>query len=132
MKKRHCERFLIPGSTLYYKNKPGLFRKAKYSDNYFPVINMSRGGAKFLCNERLRTGQGILIKINIPGEDQQPEIYANVRWISRNPEQSYRYQTGVAFNAYGNRKNENSGEILTFFKILEQRALGKGEENSEY
>ncbi len=121
LKKRYCERFSIPGSTLYYRNKPGLFIKHKYSDNYFPVINMSRGGAKFLCNERLRAGQGIVIKMNIPGVDKQPEIFAEVRWVSKNPEQSYPYQTGVAFDPYGNGKNKNSNEILTFFKLLEQK-----------
>ncbi len=123
LKKRHCKRFLIPGSTLYYRNKPGFFKKSKYSDDYYPIINMSIGGAKFLCDERLRTGQKIFVKINIPGEDKQPEIHAKVRWVSRNPEQSYRYQIGVSFNAYGKGRNKNSKDILIFLKNLEQSTL---------
>ncbi len=119
MKKRTCDRFSIPGTTLYYKYKSSFFKKAEYSDDYFPVINMSRGGAKFLCNQRLTAGKSIVIKINIPGKEQELEILADIRWISRNPEQSYRYQTGVAFNSYGNKKNENSLEILALLESLE-------------
>ena len=82
---------------------------------------MSRGGAKFLCNERLKAGKSIIIKLNIPGIHQKPEILANVRWISKNPEPSYSYQTGIAFNSYGKGKNENSIAILALLKSLEQK-----------
>lgn len=126
MKKRNCERFSIPGTTLYYKNQPRLFIKHQYSDDYYPVLNMSKGGARFLCNERLKAGKRIIIKIDIPGVDQKLEVLATVRWISKNPEQSYRYQTGVSFNSYGNKNNENSTKILAIFKSLEP--TGKQEE----
>ena len=119
MKKRSCDRFSIPGTTLCYKHKSSFFKKYAYSDDYFPVIDMSRGGAKFLCNERLQAGKSIVIKVDIPGKSQHTEILASVRWISKNPEQSYRYQTGIAFNAYGNKKNENPPEILALFESLE-------------
>ncbi len=121
MIKRSCNRFSIPGTTLFYKSKSSFFKTHHYSDNYFPVINLSKGGINFLCNERLEAGKSIIIKINIPGEDLQPEILADVRWISRNPEQSYKYQTGIAFNAYGNGKNENSMEILSMLESIEKR-----------
>jgi len=121
LKKRNCGRFSIPGTTLYYKNKTKLFIKHDYPEYYYPVINMSRGGAKFLCNERLKAGKSIIIKIDIPGIDQQPEILANVRWISKNPEQSYSYQTGIAFNSYGEGRNENPVAILALLKSLEQK-----------
>jgi Tfp pilus assembly protein PilZ len=120
LKKRDCDRFSIPGTTLYYKDKPGLLIKHNYSDHYYPVLNMSKGGAKFLCNERLKVGKKITVKIDIPGIDQKPEILANIRWISKNPEQSYQYQTGIAFNSYGNKKNENPVEILILLESLEQ------------
>jgi len=120
LKKRTCDRFSIPGTTLYYKHKPSLFKKPQYSEHYFPVINMSKGGAKFLSNERLRAGKSITIKITIPGKEESVEILADVRWISKNPEQSYRYQTGIAFNSYGVKKNENPVEILAFFESLEK------------
>ncbi len=119
MKKRSCKRFNIPGTTLYYKEKPFFPLAGKYSEDYYPVLNLSKGGAKFLCNHRLMPGRGIIIKLIIPGIDQSPEILADIKWISKNPEQSYRYQTGISFKSYGKRKNQNSGAILSFLEELE-------------
>ncbi|MFH2059629.1 MAG: PilZ domain-containing protein [Pseudomonadota bacterium] len=122
MKKRNCNRFNIPGTTLYYKIKPSFFKKPDYTDDYFPVINLSLGGAQFLCNERLKAGESLIIKVNIPGQDKKLEILAGVKWISKNREQSYQYQTGIAFNSYGEKKDENPKEILSILETLEQGA----------
>ncbi|MBU1344827.1 MAG: PilZ domain-containing protein [Proteobacteria bacterium] len=122
MKKRSCERFSIPGTTLFYKNKPRFFGKSRYSNDYFPVINMSRGGASFLCDQRLKAGTLLIVKVNIPGVEKEPEIIADVKWISKNPEQSYKYQTGIAFISYGDGKNENSREILSLLETLEEKS----------
>lgn len=119
MKKRSCERFNIPGTTLYYREKPVFFFTGKYSADYYPVINLSKGGAKFLCHQRLSPGRQITIKLNIPHIDTAPEILASVKWISKNPEQSYRYQTGISFHSYGEGRDENSVEILALLEGLE-------------
>ena len=119
LKKRNCKRFSIPGITLYYREKSFFFFTGKYSVDYYPVINLSKGGAKFLCDQRLSPGNRITIKLDIPGMDQAQEILASIKWISKNPEQSYRYQTGISFNSYGNRKNQNSMEVLSFLEALE-------------
>lgn len=126
MKKRSCNRFSIPGTVLYYKNKPRFFGKGKYSDDYYPVINMSKGGAGFLCNERFKAGTSLVIKIRIPGIPTESEIISEVKWISKNPEQSYRYRTGLAFSSYGEGKNQNPKEILTWLETLE-KTFGKKE-----
>ncbi len=119
MKKRSCKRFSIPGTVLYYKNKPRFFGKGKYSDDYYPVINISRGGLSFLSNQRLKAGTSLILKIIIPEISKESEVIAVVKWISKNPEQSYRYQTGLAFNSYGNRKNQNPKEVLLLLENLE-------------
>ena len=119
MEKRQCQRFNAPGTTLYYKMKRGVFHKEKYSEDYFPVLDISRGGLRFLTNDRIKVGLPVQIRLTIPGVDFQPEIKAIVRWISKNREESYRYQTGVSFNAYGDRKKENPLEILAFIESLE-------------
>jgi hypothetical protein len=72
-----------------------------------------------LCNQRLKAGAVLIIKLNIPGVETEPEIITDVKWISKNPEQSYRYQIGIAFNAYGTRKNENPIALLSTFQKLE-------------
>ena len=119
MIKRQCERFSIPGTTLHYTKIPLFWGKKKYSDDYFPVLDISRGGLKFLSHDRIAPGSKVFLKLNIPGTDVQPELRAVVRWISRNREESYRYQMGVAFNAYGTGKKENPIEILSLIKSLE-------------
>ncbi len=123
VKKRTCDRFTIPGTALYYKNKPGLFLKHNYSEVYYPVINFSRGGVKFLCDERLKAGTALVVKIDIPGVQENVELFASVRWISKNPEQSYLYQTGIAFNSYGNKKNDNPMEMLSLLEKIEDQTV---------
>jgi len=127
LKKRSCIRFNIPGTTLYYKPKSSFFKKTSFSKDYFPVINLSRGGAQFLCNERFKAGKRIKIKVNIPGQTQKLEILADVRWISINREKSYQYQTGIAFSSYGEKKEENPKEILSALERLEQQAASRDE-----
>ncbi len=122
MKKRSCNRFSIPGVTIYYRAKPYFFLKGKYSQDYFPVINLSKGGAKFLCHQRLTPGKCISIKLNIPGSETAVELLADIRWISKNPEQSYKYQTGISFKSFGSGRSENSMEALNFLEGLETRA----------
>lgn len=99
-----------------------------YPDTYYPVLDFSRGGAKFLCNDRLKAGGTIIVKLNIPGIKKCPELLASVRWISKNPEQSYRYQTGIAFHSYGNKKNENPMALLSLIKKIEAEVFSGQEE----
>ena len=80
---------------------------------------MSRGGLKFLSNHKISVGSDLTLKINIPGLEHPKEIKAVLRWVSRNKEQSYRYQNGVSFNPYGTGRDENPLEILNFLKALE-------------
>ena len=119
LKKRSCIRFHVPGVTLRYRKKHRFWRSKKYTEDRFPVPDISRGGAKFLSNHRLKVGSPIDVIIHIPEVDQILELTAVVRWVGRNPEASYRFQTGIAFAPYGTRKNENSTEILDHIKKLE-------------
>jgi len=122
MKKRSCKRFSIPGTIIYYKSKPRFFGRGKYTNDYYPVINMSRGGANFLCDQRLTIGSQLIVKVNTPEIKTNLEIIANVKWISKNREKSYRYQTGIAFNSYGDGKNNNPKEVLSFLESLENKS----------
>lgn len=123
MEKRHCRRFHVPGTTLFYKKNRMFQDKGEYSNDYYPVLDISRGGLRFLTNERPKVGLSIKMKLAVPDAENQPEIEGVVRWVSKNHEESYQYQTGVSFNAYGNKKKENPSEILSFIKTLEQEHL---------
>lgn len=60
-----------------------------------------------------------MVKIEIPGIPMDAEIIAEVKWISKNPEQSYQYRTGLSFNSYGDKKNQNPKKVLTLLENLE-------------
>ena len=119
LQKRSCIRFKVPGATLCYRKKPGLLRKNAYSEDRFPVLNLSRGGAKFLSDERPRVGMEIDVRIHIPEIDQTLELSGVIRWAGRNHEASYQFQAGISFAPYGNSKNENPPEALDAIKRLE-------------
>ena len=46
----------------------------------------------------------------------------SIRWSVANAGMSYRYQTGVQFNAYGPERNQNPAHLLDRLIALEQRA----------
>ena len=119
MKKRSCERFQIPGVTVFLKKRSLLFN-TKFPDDYFPVLDLSRGGARFLSNHKFTPGTDMTVRFDIPGHQTTPEILASICWISRNPEASYRYQTGISFNPYGPGKADNPLNILQFFEVIEE------------
>lgn len=84
------------------------------------MLDVSKGGASFLTNSRLKPGTVIIIKLLIPDTDSPLEILCNTRWVSKNREESYRFQTGISFNSYGKSKNQNPPEILEIFNKLEK------------
>mgnify|MGYP006308797177 FL=1 len=89
--------------------------------------NLSRGGAKFVCHSRLKAGMEIDALFDIPHLESPLEIICTVRWVARNPEESYPYQVGVSFKAYGRRKNENPPEILDTLKKIEKEFVAGAE-----
>ncbi len=121
LKKRHCKRFNILGTTLHYKKKSFLWLKREFSRDYFPVLDISKGGLKFLNNNKINAGTAVVLKLNIPEIPATIQVKACIRWIAKNPESSYRYQIGVSFNSYGKSKNENSLKVLSLLKSLEEK-----------
>ena len=81
---------------------------------------MSKGGASFLTDQRIKPGSAIVIKLTIPDIDSPLKILCTTRWIAKNREKSYRFQTGISFNTYGESKNQNSPEVLKTFNRLEK------------
>lgn len=127
LKKRKCKRFNVPGTTLSYRKRGNFFRSGRYTEDFYPVLNISRGGAKFVCHNRLKVGMEIAVLFDIPSLDNRLEILCTVRWVTRNPEESYSYQVGVSFWAYGRRKSENPPEILDTLKKVEKELVAGAE-----
>ncbi len=119
MKKRSCSRFSVPGATLRYKKRSKIFGKGRFDGDYYPVLDISRGGAKFVCNHRVRPGTPIVLRLEIPDLGEAIEILGAIRWANRNQGRSYRFQVGIAFNPYGQKKKENPPGVLEKLKALE-------------
>jgi Tfp pilus assembly protein PilZ len=123
LEKRTCIRFRIPGATIKYKAEKKFLRKHDYIAEFCPVLDLSRGGIRFLAQELLKFESRVELKISIPGETSPLVIKGVVRWYSPNSGKSYKYQIGVQFLPYGESSDHNYPGVLTKVIALEQRFL---------
>lgn len=121
LERRTCLRFEIPGSTISYKTKKILISQSKYQEEFCPLKDISRGGLRFLCQSFQKINSKISLKISIPGERVPLMVYGRVRWCSPQAGQSYKYQIGVQFNPYGEKKDQNYPGTLVKIIALEQK-----------
>jgi len=125
IERRACPRFEIPGATVSCKKGMIFFSKKEYPEEYFPVLNISRGGILFLNQKRLNINSKITMKISIPEEGVSLILKGQVRWAALNVGMSYKYQIGVQFNPYGEKKGQNSPSALEKIITLEKKFLIK-------
>lgn len=118
---RACVRFEVPGATVIYQEKKLFSTQEKDDEEFWPVLDMSRGGFRFLCQKPLKSNTKAYLKISIPGEGAPMSLTGQVRWTSFNPGKSYKYQIGVQFNPYGEESGQNSPENLEKLISLEQK-----------
>jgi len=111
--KRTCIRFAIPGATLSYEFKD-------YAEEFSPLVDISRGGAKFLGKNPLEINADITLKISVPGERIPLILHGKIRWISF-IESKDQYQVGVQFNPYGEKEGHNYPGNLVKIISLEQK-----------
>ncbi len=121
IERRTCIRFEIPGATLAYKLKKPLLSKTDNGEEFCPIIDLSRGGLRFLSQEELKIGNPVMLKISIPGERIPLELHGQIRWIAPHGGVSYKYQIGVQFNPYGEKKGQNYPGSLVKIIALEQK-----------
>jgi Tfp pilus assembly protein PilZ len=121
IERRTCIRFEIPGATLSYKQKRPLLTKSANGEEFCPIIDLSRGGLRFLSQEELKIGNPVTLKVAVPGERIPLELQGQVRWVAPNAGMSYKYQIGVQFNPYGEKKGQNYPGALVKIIALEQK-----------
>jgi len=61
------------------------------------------------------------MQISLPGERVPFEMKGQVRWIAAHAGKSYKYQVGVQFNPYGEKKGQNYPGALVKIIALEQK-----------
>ena len=119
VERRLCQRFSIPGATVSYR-KERLFASRSGTDEEFcPVLDLSRGGIRFLTQKPLKFKSKVALQLAIPGERVPIELKGRVRWSTFNAGKSYKYQAGVQFNPYGLEKNQNVPQTLNRIVALE-------------
>jgi len=111
--KRTCIRFAIPGATISYELEDN-------AEEFSPLIDISRGGVKFLGKNPLNINADISLKISVPGERIPLTLHGKVRWISF-IEGKDQYQVGVQFNPYGEKEGHNYLGNLVKIISLEQK-----------
>lgn len=121
--RRACERFVIPWATASYKVE-GLISSGHFTEDLFPVVDISRGGLRLLTDSLLKVEAKVALKIFIPGDADALDFKGRVNWAAPHHERSFKYQVGVQFAPYGEKKGENSLEVLKRLKVLEERFLG--------
>ncbi len=113
IEKRTCIRFQIPGATVSYEFK-------KHVEKFSPLIDMSRGGLKFIGKKPPEIHTEVTLNISIPGETIPLTIHGKVQWISY-VEAKDQYFIGVQFNPYGEKQGENYPGNMVKIIALEQK-----------
>jgi hypothetical protein len=126
--KRSCQRFKIPGATVSYQRERRLFPSKGFEQEFCPVLDLSRGGVRFLTQKPLKFKARIVLQVSIPGERIPLNLRGQVRWSSFNPGKSYKFQAGVQFNAYGEKKAQNYPGALVKIIALEQKFIEPGDQ----
>ena len=127
LEKRGCGRFRVPGAIVRTKRKKGLFRKEGFSQESSPLLDLSRGGVRFLTSAKLPLDAPVTLEIAIPGEEAPIVALGHVRWFAPHPDPVFRFQFGVQIDPYGDKDGYNPPEILDRIIALEKASLAEGE-----
>jgi hypothetical protein len=85
------------------------------------VLDLSRGGVRFLTQKPLKFKCKVSLQLSIPGERIPLDLKGRVRWSTFNAGKSYKYQAGVQFNPYGLERGQIPPQALTKLVGLEQK-----------
>jgi hypothetical protein len=121
VERRLCQRFKIPGATVSYRIARLFAAKAGTDEEFCPVLDLSRGGIRFLTQKPLKFKSKVTIQLSVPGERVPIDLKGRVRWSTFNAGKSYKYQAGVQLNPYGLEKDQNVPQTLTRIVALETR-----------
>jgi len=113
IEKRTCIRFQIPGATVSYEFK-------EHVEEFSPLVDMSRGGLKFIGKKPPEIHAEVTLNISIPGERIPFILHGKVQWISY-VEAKDQYFIGVQFNPYGEKQGENYPGNMVKIIALEQK-----------
>ncbi len=116
IEKRTCYRFEVPRGKVEYR-KFKMFNFQKGTSIAYRLINLSKGGVSFVCEEVIRKNKKLIIKLLIP--DYEPlELLAKVRWQRSSSDGSY-LTMGVVFMPFGTGVYMNLMETLNVLRKID-------------
>jgi Tfp pilus assembly protein PilZ len=121
--RRAYKRIKIEGATVTYKEGRFFFSKKQYVEEFYPVVEISRGGVRFMGKKLFTISSQVSLKISLPEESSPLILKGRVRWTSLNPAMSYKYQIGIQFDPFALKKGCNHPEVLEKIMKLEQKFL---------
>ena len=121
VEKRLCQRFRIPGATVSYRLRRFFSSGSGTDEEFCPILDLSRGGLRFLTQKPLKFRSRVRLQLTVPGERVTLDITGRVRWSTFNAGKSYKYQAGVQFDAYGLEKGQNPPQTLAKIVALETK-----------
>jgi len=128
IERKRFKRLKIPGAAVHFSQR---HFKRKYSEEFCPVVDLSRGGIRFLCRNLISTiVTKISLQIYIPGERFYLNLKGRIKWTSLNPTENYKYQIGVQFNPFGEKKEHNRPDTLERIIEWERKLLTNNEVNA--
>lgn len=128
--RRSCVRFKIPGATVDYQKKT-LLPRPGFIEEFCPVIDISRGGIRFLTQKPIKPDTEVTVRISVPGERIPFTMKGIVKWSSQSEGKTYQYQAGVQFHPYGDKKDENLPQNMVKIMALEQKFIEKSRPGGE-
>jgi hypothetical protein len=123
--KRACPRFNIPGAMVSYRKVRWLFGPSGWNEQSCLVVDLSRGGIRFLTRQIPSLGVKLEIALTWPEEKNGLRLLGRVRWRSEYSGDQFRYSVGVQFQPYGEGKKHNSTEVLDRIVGLENKLLAR-------
>lgn len=118
--RRTCIRFKIPGATVDYQKK-SILPKPAFIEEFCPLVDISRGGLRFLAQKPVKPETEVTLKISVPGERIPFSMKGLVKWSAPAEGKTYSYQIGVKFHPYGDKKEENLPQNMVKIMALEQK-----------
>lgn len=118
--KRENKRFSLPWLSLYYRKERLFSSKNNYAEEQCPIIDISRGGLRFLTLKPININAKLTLKILIPNEEDPLIIKGVVRWRSVSPTRSFKHQIGIKFYPFIKKKGQNDPRYLKKIIELEQ------------
>ena len=124
IERRTCKRFEVPGATVSYTQNEISISEKRNEEEFCQILDISRGGIKYLGKKSLEIDSELNMKIFIPGEGLPLSFRGRVRWISVS-EKKEKYLVGIQFNPYGEKQGQNYPGNLVKIIALEQKYIAQ-------